>query len=58
MTGLFVVFECMDGSGKGTQMHLTAKWLYDLNKRHHVVLTREPGRSDYGARVREIMAMK
>ena len=55
MSGLFVVFEGIDGSGKSTQVTQTAEWLFNLNKRHHVTLTREPGRSEYGVRLREIL---
>ena len=45
MTGLFIVLEGIDGCGKGTQMKRLANTLFDMNKRHHVFMTREPGRS-------------
>ncbi len=54
--GLFVVLEGIDGCGKGTQMKRLANKLFDMNKRHHVVMTREPGRSDYGIEIRKILA--
>jgi dTMP kinase len=56
MTGLFLAFEGIDGCGKGTQAKLLAKTLFDMNKKHHVVLTREPGRSDLSAEVRQLLA--
>jgi len=42
--GKFIVFEGIDGSGKGTQMKLCASLLFDLNKDYDVYMTREPTR--------------
>jgi len=42
--GKFIVFEGIDGSGKGTQMKLCASFIFDLNKDFDVYLTREPTR--------------
>ena len=46
MRGKFVVFEGIDGSSKGTQLKLSANYLFDLNKEYDVYITREPTR-DY-----------
>lgn len=40
--GKFIVFEGIDGSGKSTQVWMLARYLSDLNKYNHVLLTREP----------------
>jgi dTMP kinase len=50
---LFVVFEGLDGSGKTTQVALLGESLRKRNLR--VVMTREPGGTDAGEAVREIM---
>jgi len=39
---MFIVFEGIDGCGKTTQVRKLAKYLFDLNKYNHVLLTREP----------------
>ncbi len=55
MTGLFIVCEGLDGCGKGTQAGKLVDYLFKKNKRHHILYTREPGRSDYGAEIRHIL---
>ncbi|MFA7466883.1 MAG: dTMP kinase [Desulfotomaculaceae bacterium] len=51
--GKFIVFEGIDGSGKTTQMKLLAQ---ALEKRAMPVLcTREPGGTDIGTRLRELL---
>jgi len=52
--GLFVAFEGGDGTGKSTQAALLADWLRD-ERGHDVVLTREPGATPVGARLREVL---
>ncbi|MEO7006285.1 MAG: dTMP kinase [Terrimesophilobacter sp.] len=52
-SGLFVTFEGGDGSGKSTQAGLLASWLADAG--HAVVRTREPGGTDLGVELREIV---
>jgi len=42
--GLFIVFEGIDGCGKGTQLLLSANYLFNLNKNIDLYLTREPTR--------------
>jgi dTMP kinase len=53
VTGLFITFEGGDGSGKTTQINLVASWLESLGKT--VVLTREPGGTDLGVELRNIV---
>lgn len=49
--GLFIVFEGIDGSGKGTHAKLLLKWLIKNN--YEAVLTTEPTDSDIGKLLRE-----
>ena len=53
MAGLFVTFEGGDASGKTTQIGLLAAWLKEQGKT--VVVTREPGGSDLGNELRDIV---
>jgi dTMP kinase len=50
---LFIVFEGIEGAGKTTQ----AKLLYDylITQGHKAVLTREPGGTSLGKKIREIL---
>jgi len=54
--GLFIVFEGIDGSGKTTQ----AKKLYHYLKEKNLktVLTKEPGGTEEGKKIREILLNK
>ncbi|MFI7586333.1 dTMP kinase [Spongisporangium articulatum] len=52
--GAFVVFEGGDGTGKTTQARLLADWLRS-DQGHEVVLTREPGATPVGVRLREVL---
>lgn len=52
-SGLFVTFEGIDGSGKSTQMELCAKALEAAG--HSVVLTRNPGGTEFGLELRQIL---
>ena len=49
--GVLIVFEGVEGSGKGTQMELARRFLE--SKGLHVVATREPGGTGFGDRLRE-----
>lgn len=51
--GLFITFEGGDGAGKTTQAALLEKWLTDAGRR--VVRTREPGGTEVGTLVRDIV---
>jgi dTMP kinase len=52
-TGLFITFEGGDGSGKSTQSALLTTWLTESG--HTVVHSREPGGTDLGTELREII---
>jgi dTMP kinase len=52
-SGLFVTIEGGDGSGKSTQSALLAEWLERQGRT--VVLTREPGGTDLGNEIRDIV---
>jgi dTMP kinase len=45
MKGKFIVFEGIDGCGKGTQMKLAASWLFSTDKDIDIYMTREPTRN-------------
>ena len=51
--GVFVAFEGGEGSGKSTQSRLLASWVESLG--HTALLTREPGGTEVGARLRSIL---
>jgi dTMP kinase len=53
MTGLFITFEGGDGSGKSTQSALLVEWLEASG--HAVLITREPGGTDLGLELREMV---
>ncbi len=51
--GKFIVFEGIDGSGKGTQASKALFYIFEKDKGNSVLLTREPWTSEYGKQVRE-----
>jgi dTMP kinase len=53
LAGLFITLEGGDGSGKSTQSALLASWLEGLG--YTVVLSREPGGTDLGEEIRDIV---
>ena len=44
--GKFIVFEGIDGCGKGTQAILACNYIFNKDKRNDVLLTREPTREN------------
>ncbi|MEV7426070.1 dTMP kinase [Streptomyces sp. NPDC091212] len=52
-TGFFLVLEGGDGAGKTTQVEALAAWI--RAKGHEVVVTREPGATPVGKRLRSIL---
>jgi len=53
VTGLFITLEGGDGSGKSTQSRLLLEWL--TTNGHTVVESREPGGTELGIELREII---
>ncbi|MCT2589925.1 dTMP kinase [Streptomyces sp. N2-109] len=51
--GFFLAIEGGDGAGKSTQAEAVAQWI--RNKGHEVVVTREPGATPIGKRLRSIL---
>lgn len=51
--GLFVTLEGGEGAGKSTQLTRAADWLRTHG--HDIVVTREPGGTELGERVRDIL---
>lgn len=51
--GIFIVFEGVEGSGKGTQVELARKYLE--GEGYDVLVTREPGGTPLGERLREVL---
>jgi dTMP kinase len=51
--GVFIALEGGDGAGKSTQARLLTSWFEELG--HTVVTTREPGGTDFGRAVRELV---
>ena len=54
--GKFIVFEGVDHCGKTTQIDLAEKWL--KARGHDVLRFREPGGTDVGERIREVLLDK
>ncbi|AJE41772.1 dTMP kinase [Streptomyces nodosus] len=52
-SGFFIALEGGDGAGKSTQAEAIAEWI--RAKGHEVVLTREPGATPVGKRLRSIL---
>jgi dTMP kinase len=51
--GLFITFEGLDGTGKSTQLRRAVRYLRKCG--HRVLVTREPGGTRTGERVRDIL---
>ncbi|AFY94368.1 dTMP kinase [Chamaesiphon minutus] len=56
MSGKFIVFEGVEGSGKSTQIQLAAEWLKSLpGKNQSAIVTREPGGTNLGRQIRQML---
>ncbi len=53
--GLFISFEGIDGAGKSTHIQAFAEELAKKYPQHEIVLTREPGGTALGEKLREIL---
>ncbi len=53
MKGIFISFEGIEGTGKSTQAKLLYQFLF--GKRYEVILTEEPGGTQIGLRIRELL---
>lgn len=53
IVGKFITFEGIDGAGKSTHITFTAEWLRAQGKK--VVVTREPGGTLLGEKLRELL---
>ncbi|CAN5290097.1 dTMP kinase [soil metagenome] len=51
--GVFIAFEGGEGAGKSTQLDLLARWLIAAG--HEPCLTREPGATELGVRIRALL---
>ena len=51
--GLFITFEGLDGTGKSTQLRRAVQYLRKCG--HPVLVTREPGGTRTGERIRDIL---
>ncbi len=56
MKNKLIVFEGIEGCGKTTQIHLCYQWLQSLNL--PVILTHEPGGTELGKDIRELLLDK
>jgi dTMP kinase len=55
MSGKFIVFEGVEGAGKTTQLHQTAKWLQTCYSDKTIIITREPGGTELGKKIRQLL---
>lgn len=55
MSGKFIVFEGVEGSGKTSQIQLCKEWLLERNA--SVVVTREPGGTELGKSLRKFLLL-
>jgi dTMP kinase len=53
--GKLIVFEGVEGCGKTTQIKRSLSWLQDLFPAKRVVVTREPGGTEFGFQLRQLL---
>lgn len=58
MSGKFIVFEGIDGSGKSTLVLNLVKLLWKHKKNDHILITREPTSGFYGQEMRRLLKEK
>lgn len=55
--GKFIVFEGLNGCGKGTQLEKFTEYIFDLNRKNTIFRTREPNEFDEnGKHARELLS--
>jgi dTMP kinase len=52
---MFITFEGIDGSGKTTQSKLLADYYQQIHGENNVILTREPGGTEFAEKIREVL---
>lgn len=55
MAGRLIVFEGVEGCGKTTQMQRSQAWLQSLSSLPVVLATREPGGTELGGKLRQLL---
>jgi dTMP kinase len=55
MSGKFIVFEGVEGAGKTTQLQQTAEWLQTCYSDQDIIITREPGGTELGQKIRQLL---
>ena len=50
---MFITFEGLEGTGKTTQIKLLEEFL--TSKNHDVIITKEPGGTEFGQIIRQII---
>jgi dTMP kinase len=55
MSGKFIVFEGVEGAGKTTQLRQTAEWLHSYSSEQAIIITREPGGTELGQKIRQLL---
>lgn len=55
MAGKLIVFEGVEGCGKTTQLQQTHLWLQDIFPKRKIVTTREPGDTELGLGLRQLL---
>jgi dTMP kinase len=55
VTGTFIVFDGLPGSGKGTQIKKAFEYIFDKSKKYdNILVTDEPTNGPYGLKLREL----
>jgi len=55
MAGIFIVFDGLPGSGKGTQIKKVFEYIFDKSKKYdNILVTDEPTNGPYGLKLREL----